>query len=259
MLRAYGSTDKGPLRPTNEDCFGIDEHLGLCILADGMGGHNAGEVAARMAVDAVTDYVRVAILEGTVRGSQVSWPFGFDSSLSPAGNLLRTAVLMAHLQILDAAMSVDRYSGMGTTIVVTLVRDGRLSVAHVGDSRLYLFGPRLRQLTRDDSWVASLPAADSRAHRSLLEHHPIRHALTNVVGAGVRTDVHVIEQELRGDARLVLTTDGVHGVLDDDSVGQLLGEERGIQAASHNLVAAALAQGSSDNCTAVVADYYSPP
>lgn len=258
MLRAYGATDKGPFRPINEDCFAIDEHLGLCAVADGMGGHNAGEVAARMAVDAVTDHIRVAILEGTVRGSQVSWPFGFDPSLSPAGNLLRTAVLMAHLQILDAAMSVDRYSGMGTTIVVTLVRDGRLSVAHVGDSRLYLFGPRLRQLTRDDSWVASLPAADSRAHRSLLEHHPIRHALTNVVGAGVRTDVHVIEQELRGDARLVLTTDGVHGVLDDDSVGQLLGEEREIQAASRNLVAAALAQGSSDNCTAVVADYYSP-
>ena len=70
MLRAYGSTDKGPLRPTNEDCFGIDEHLGLCILADGMGGHNAGEVAARMAVDAVTEYLRLAILEGPGRDSR---------------------------------------------------------------------------------------------------------------------------------------------------------------------------------------------
>ncbi len=125
-------------------------------------------------------------------------------------------MLIAHVQILDAAMSVDQYSGMGTTIVVTLVSDGRLSVAHVGDSRLYLFGPRLRQLTRDDSWMASVLAADSRADRSFLEHHPIRNALTNVVGAGVRTDVHVIEEELRGDVRLVLTTDGVHGVLDEE-------------------------------------------
>ena len=163
---------------------------------------------------------------------------------------------MAHVQILEAAMSVDQYSGMGTTMVVTLVSERRLSVAHVGDSRLYLFGPRLRQLTRDDSWMASVLAADSCADRSLLEHHPIRNALTNVVGARGRTDVHVIEEELRGDVRLVLTTDGVHGVLDEESIGQLL-SEGGIQAASRNLVAAALARGSSDNCTAVVAEYRS--
>lgn len=253
MLRAYGSTDKGPLRPINEDCFGIDEHLGLCVLADGMGGHNAGEVAARMAVDAVTDYVRAALPEGITRNDQMSWPFGFEPSLSPAGNLLRTAVLIAHVQILDAAMSVDQYSGMGTTIVVTLVSDGRLSAAHVGDSRLYLFGPRLRQLTRDDSWMARVLAADSRADRLLLQHHPMRNALTNVVGVGVRTDVHVIEEELRGGARIVLTTDGVHGALDEGRVEQLLGESD-IQAASRNLVAAALAHGSRDNCTAVVAE-----
>jgi PPM family protein phosphatase len=259
VLRAYGSTDKGPLRPTNEDYFGIDERLGLCVLADGMGGHNAGEVAARMAVDAVTDYVRLAILEGIGhdgRDEGLSWPFGFEPSLSAAGNLLRTAVLVANLQILDAAMSVDRYSGMGTTIVVTLVSDGRLSVAHVGDSRLYLFGPRLRQLTRDDSWTVRVLASESGADHGLLQNHPMRNALTNVVGVGARTDVHVIEEELGGGTRLVLTTDGVHGVLDEGRVEQLL-VEVDTQAASRNLVAAALARGSRDNCTAVVADYRS--
>ena len=256
MLRAHGSTDKGPLRPTNEDYFGIDEDLGLCVLADGMGGHNAGEVAARMAVDAVTDYVRLAILEGTGRDDGMAWPFGFEPSLSRAGNLLRTAVLVAHVQILDAAMSVNRYSGMGTTIVVTLVSDGRLSVAHVGDSRLYLFGPRLRQLTRDDSWVVRVLAGESSADRGLPQNHPMRNALTNVVGARARTEVHVIEEELGACTRLALTTDGVHGVLDEGRVEQLL-VEVDIQAASRNLVAAALAQGSRDNCTAVVADYRS--
>lgn len=256
MLRAYGSTDRGPLRPTNEDCFGIDEHLGLCILADGMGGHNAGEVAARMAVDAVTDYVRLAILHGAARDDDMSWPFGFAPSLSRAGNLLRTAVLVAHVQILDAAMSVDRYSGMGTTIVVTLLSEGRLSVAHVGDSRLYLFGARLRQLTRDDSWMVRVLAADSRAGRLLPRNHPMRNALTNVVGVGACIDVHVTEEELGGGARLGLTTDGVHGVLDEGRVEQLLAEGD-IQAASRNLVAAALACGSRDNCTAVVAEYRS--
>jgi len=256
VLRAYGSTDKGPLRPTNEDCFGIDEHLGLCILADGMGGHNAGEVAARMAVDAVTEYLRLAILEGPGRDDGISWPFGFEPSLSRTGNLLRTAVLMANVQILDAAMSVDRYSGMGTTIVVMLVTNGRLSVAHVGDSRLYLFGPRLRQLTCDDSWAVRVLAAESPAGSTLPQNHPMRNALTNVVGIRPRTDVHVFEEELPEGVRLVLTTDGVHGVLDEGRVEQLLGEVD-LQAASRNLVAAALARGSRDNCTAVVADYRS--
>jgi protein phosphatase len=221
-----------------------------------MGGHNAGEVAARMAVDAVTEYLRLAILEGPGRDAGVSWPFGFEPSLSRTGNLLRTAVLMANVQILDAAMSVDRYSGMGTTIVVTLVTNGRLAVAHVGDSRLYLFGPRLRQLTSDDSWAVRVLAAEPSADSALPRNHPMRNALTNVVGIGARTDVHVLEEELTEGVRLVLTTDGVHGVLDEGRVEQLLGEAD-IQAASRNLVAAALARGSRDNCTAVVADYRS--
>lgn len=268
VLRAYGSTDKGPLRPINEDCFGFDEHLGLCIIADGMGGHNAGEVAARMAVDAVTNYVRSANLSrprswdalpgagdpGSVPFDPVhrSWPFGFEGSLSDAGNLLRTAVLMANVQVREAAMSVDEYSGMGTTIVVALVHGGRLSVAHVGDSRLYLFGPRLRQLTHDDSWTAMVLATDSGADPALLQHHPMRNALTNVVGVRACTDVHVAEEALRGGELIMLTTDGVHSVLDEGRVERVL-SEGDLRAAPQRLVAAALARGSRDNCTAVVA------
>lgn len=254
MIRAYGSTDKGPLRPINEDHFGIDERLGLCVLADGMGGHNAGEVAARMAVDAVTDYVQLAIRDETAGDGHTSWPFGFEPSLSHSGNLLRTAVLVANVQILEAAVSVDQYSGMGTTIVVALVSEGRLSVAHVGDSRLYLFGPRLRQLTRDDSWMARVLAADSRADGLLLQHHPMRNALTNVVGVSACTDVHVIEEELHGGELIALTTDGVHGVLDEGRVEELLAAGD-IEAVSRSLVTAALARGSRDNCTAVVAEF----
>lgn len=245
MLRAYGSTDKGPIRPINEDCFQIDERLGLCVLADGMGGHNAGEVAARMAVDAVSDYIRDADLR--------VWPFGFEHSLSEAGNLLRTAVLVANVQILEAAASVDEYSGMGTTIVAALVRGRTLSAAHVGDSRLYLFGPRLRQLTRDDSWTATPLAAGAPVH-PLFQHHPLRNALTNVVGVRACTEVHVVEEPLRGNERVLLTTDGVHGVLDDERVESLVAEGE-VAWVPRRLVEAALARGSRDNCTAVVAEY----
>ena len=245
MLLACGSTDKGPLRPINEDCVGIDERLGLCVLADGMGGHNAGEIAARIAVDAVTDYIREPV--------NVAWPFGFERSCGEATNLLRTAILLANVRILEAAASVDEYAGMGTTIVAALVRDGELSVAHVGDSRLYLLGARLQQLTRDDSWSAML-AADARVDPALLQHHPMRNALTNVVGVGACTEVHVLEQTLRGGERLVLTSDGVHGVLDHERVEQLA-SQGDIRAASQSLVAAALACGTRDNCSAIVAEY----
>ena len=124
-LRAYGLTDKGRVRPTNEDCFAIQEELGLCVVADGMGGHNAGEVAARLAVDAVVDFVRLRSLETPASfgetGPPDAWPFGFDPSLSADGNLLRTAIHLANVQIREAAVASHDYAGMGTTIVAARV------------------------------------------------------------------------------------------------------------------------------------------
>lgn len=251
MLQACGLSDKGRIRPTNEDYFWIDEPLGLCIVADGMGGHNAGEVAARMAVDMVVDYVRSQAPVAD-QGS----PFGCDPVLSPAGNLLRTAIQLANVRILEAALSEHVYSGMGTTVVAALVQDGTLAIAHVGDSRLYLFSPpRLRLLTRDDSWVASLLATDPSADPAVLRHHPMRNALTNVVGAHACTQVHVVEEALHGGEAIVLTTDGVHGVVDDRRLERLLSEDRPVGATAERLMAAALGEGSLDNCTAVVAKY----
>ena len=250
MVRAYGLTDKGRVRPTNEDCFAIHEELGLCVVADGMGGHNAGEVAARLAVDAVVHLIRDTL------GDAQDWPFGFDGSLSADGNLLRTAIHLANVQIREAAIASHDYAGMGTTIVAARVTDGRLSVAHVGDSRLYLLAARrLQQLTRDDSWMASMLAHDPHADPLLLEHHPMRNALTTVVGARARTDVHVVEHTLAGGEMLLLTTDGVHGVLDDSRIERLMLEEEDPRAIAHGMIAAALTRGSRDNCTAVVARY----
>src|SRR5205823_15048699 len=113
-------------------------------------------------------------------------------------------------------------AGMGATIAAARVSGGRLSVAHVADSRLYLVaGRRLRQITTDDSWVASMLAHDPDADPLLLEHHPMRNALTNVVGARARTEVHVVEETLAGDELLLLSTDGVHGVLDSQRIEQM--------------------------------------
>jgi serine/threonine protein phosphatase PrpC len=247
VLRAAGFTDTGRIRPTNEDCFGINEALGLCVVADGMGGHNAGEVASRIAVDAVIDYVRSA-------GSD--WPFGYVAALSEDANLLRTAIQIANLQILEAALTTNDYAGMGTTIVAARVTAGRVAIAHAGDSRLYLLNSRgLRQMTNDDSWVATILASNPAVDALLLSHHPMRNALTNAVGTCARTDVHVVEETLTGDDLLLLTTDGVHGVMDHRRIRELLTGHDDPATIVARVVAAAIARGSDDNCTAIVARY----
>jgi protein phosphatase len=252
VLLAHGISDKGSVRAVNEDCFGIDQRIGLCVIADGMGGHKAGEVAARIAVDTVTDYVR----ESLARGIASYGPFGSNPSLSADANLLQTAIHLANMQILETAISEDACSGMGTTVVAALVRGKRLSVAHVGDSRLYLYnGKGLRQLTDDDSWTASLLARDPARDAASLKDHPLRHALTNVVGAHPRTEVHLAEEVLAGGERLVMTTDGVHGPLDEEHIEAVIREGKDAAEMAHRLVTAALGQGSRDNCTAVVAEF----
>ncbi len=251
MLLAHGVTEKGRVRPVNQDCWAIESTRGLCVVADGMGGHKAGEVAARIAVETI-----VASVTTSSSLSEADWPFGFDPSLSNSGNRLRTAIQLAHMHVLEAAVTSDKYAGMGTTIVASLVEGDRLSVAHAGDSRLYvLAGDRLRQLTHDDSWMATMMAQDPGADRGHYERHPMRNALTNVVGARRRADVHVIEETLSGGELLLLTTDGVHGVLDGEELEQLLLDGTDVRGMAEKLVTAALARGSHDNCTALVARY----
>lgn len=254
MVRAFGITDKGRVRPINEDALAIDERLNLLVVADGMGGHNAGEVASRLAVDAVLDRVRRDLDSGFIE----VWPFGFDESLSIEANVLRTAVHVANLQVLEASRSSSELAGMGTTIVAALIHHDRVSVAHAGDSRLYMYrGGTLRPLTNDDSWMADMLASDPAADPTALQHHPMRHALTNVIGAVPRAHVHVVDEYLSGGERLILTTDGVHGTLDDGKIAQVAREGTSPEQIASRLVTSALARGSRDNCTAAVAFYES--
>ena len=247
MLRAYGVSEKGWVRSANEDCFGVYEDLGLCVVADGMGGHNAGEIAARMAVDAVVDHCRLA---------NHDWPFGADPSLSSEGNRLRNAILLANVQILETAVTAEQYAGMGTTVVAARAAAGRLTAGYVGDSRLYrLSRGVLTRLTTDDSWGEAMMAAEPARDPGTLRHHPLNHALTNVVGTRSRTEVHVVDAAIEDGDVLILTTDGVHGALDDRWIRQLVVRDQDLRAIAQNLVTAALARGTRDNCTAVVARY----
>jgi protein phosphatase len=237
------------VRRTNEDALFIDEGLGLLIVADGMGGHAAGEVASRLAVEAVVGFIR-----RTTEDHEQSWPYGIDSTLSFNANRLRTAVHLANRRVFREAESHDDYTGMGTTIVAALVLDGVMSIAHVGDSRMYhASNDQLLQLTRDDSWSARVlvqPAAAPAA-----ELHPMRHVLTNVLGARDSTDIHVQERPVGPGDLLLLCTDGLHGSLDDQAIQAVLSPRASMERTAEALVRAALERGSRDNVTALVALY----
>jgi serine/threonine protein phosphatase PrpC len=167
-------------------------------------------------------------------------------------------VLLAGVQILETAVTTEHYAGMGTTVVAAQIVGDRLTVAHVGDSRLYrLANGALRLLTADDSWMAAVLARDPAANADAYRHHPIRHALTNVVGGHGRTNVHIVEEVLEDGDYLVLTTDGVHGVLDDAVLERLARGADAPDAIARRIVRAAIADGARDNCTAVVARYCS--
>jgi protein phosphatase len=228
FLNVHGLSEQGPVRTSNEDCFGVDAERGLCIVADGMGGHNGGEVASRIAVDGVKAFIRSS-------GQERYWPYGFDHTISNAANLLRTAVHVANGMILEAAAGQPTLAGMGTTIVAGLLDRDTLAVVHVGDSRLYLLrAAGLRLLTEDDSWALN------------------RNVLTNVLGARREVLVHVAEEKVAGGDLVILVTDGIHAVLDDDGIAELVRQDGEPSAIADRLVRAALAHGSRDNCTALV-------
>ena len=245
-IASFGLSDAGA-RPGNEDCFLAEDGLGLFVVADGMGGHLAGEVASRLAVDVIEQFIR-----RSEDPSDMSWPHGIDADLSLDGNRVRTAIYLAHRRVFRAAESSEDYTGMGTTVVCALVRDGRLVVGHVGDSRLYLMTDgRLRQMTTDDTWIAAL-AASGTTDAAALATHPMRHVLTNVLGASEQLEIHVSEHALAGGERLLLCSDGVHDVLDENALERVLAADGEPRALSAAVVAAALQRGTHDNVTAVV-------
>ena len=247
MIRACGVTDPGRVRKTNEDAFVSDPEVRLFAVSDGMGGHQAGEVASHLAIDVMTTFIR-----RSANDIDFSWPFGIDQTLSMDGNRLRTAIHLANRRVFRAAESSDDYTGMGATVVAVLLNGTCLSIGHVGDSRLYMLADgKLQQLTVDDSWATVL-AQDPTLDVDDIAHHPMRNVLTNVLGARDQITVHLSERTITPGEMLLLCSDGLHGVLDGDALRDMLLDAPDVEVAAQRLVAAALERGSRDNVTALV-------
>jgi protein phosphatase len=247
MLTAFGVTHAGRVRKTNEDSLFWDERHGVFLVADGMGGHNAGETASRLAVDTITHF-----LKRSRSGDDFTWPYGINPTLSFHANRLVTAIKLANRRVFKTGESRDEYMGLGTTVVVALVEDGELTYAGVGDSRIYrVLDGTLSQMTKDDSWVETLRSQQGLGEAALAAH-PMRHVLTSVLGAREQLDVAVDERPLAAGERLLLSSDGLHGVLDAAVIADVLASDRPAQAMAETLVELALERDGGDNITALV-------
>lgn len=251
MLQAHGVTHPGHVRQNNEDALFWDPNLGLFIVADGMGGHNAGEVASSLAVEAITGF-----LVRTRESDEFTWPYGLDPHLSYPGNRLMTSIKLANRRVFKAGESRNDYTGLGTTVVAALIEGDQLIFSGVGDSRIYAYANgRLNQITEDDSWIATVLAREQGKDEATFASHPMRHVLTNVLGAREPMEMAVGERALTNGETLLLCSDGLHGALEDKILEGVLATGKPVDALADDLVRLALERDGADNITALVVRY----
>jgi protein phosphatase len=242
-LATCGETDTGCVRQSNEDSFAVVEHLGLFMVADGMGGAAGGEVASRMVIEQV---------ERAVEDGETTWPS--DATLSPESGPRRfiAGIHRANRQIYRRSCEDWRTRGMGTTFVGLLLLTRCAVIAHVGDSRVYrLRGGELTPLTHDHSLANQLVARGHLKPEDVATY-PRRNVITRAVGTHDAVEVDTKIVDVRAGDTFLLCSDGLHGELDDDEIAALLRACPHPSEAARWLVDAAIGKGGRDNVTAVV-------
>lgn len=239
-------TDPGLIRAHNEDAIYIDPAIGLAILADGMGGYNAGEVASAMAVSHLATGLGYIATTAALR----------RTSATTDSDTVRQHILnevgTANYAVFDAAHSEPAYAGMGTTLVLAWFYDGRMSVAHVGDSRLYrLRGGAFEQLTHDHSLLQEqLDAGLITAEQARCSD--CRSFVTRALGVAPEVDVEIHEHDVRGGDILLMCSDGLTDMLEDEVIAGVLGEDRDLGELAEELVRLANAAGGRDNISVIL-------
>ncbi len=249
-LTHAGASDVGRKRPHNEDAFLVlpDERL-FCV-ADGMGGHASGEVAARIAVEEMAEFFRL-----TDRDDDVTWPYKLDPSRTYDENRLQVGVKLANARIHERAQADEGLHGMGTTLVAAFFpRAGdEVLVGHVGDSRAYLVrGGAIRQLTEDHSLLN-----DYRKSRALtpeeIEAFPHKNVIVRALGMREAVEVDVQRVPLAPGDVFVLCSDGLSGMVPDERIAEVVrGYPKDLRGAAQALVDAANEGGGQDNVTCVL-------
>jgi protein phosphatase len=236
----------GLRREENEDAYCARADLGLYMVADGMGGHAAGEIASRMAVDAVETFIQ------DTRDADVNrtWPFPYDRALSVDGNRVKAAFRVANRRLAAAMADNEALRGMATTAAVVLF-SGRNPpvVGHVGDSRIYLWrSGTLQQVTDDHSWVGEQVRAGTLSE-SDARRHPWKNVVTRALSGGEDPGVDVRDLEVHEGDRLLICSDGLSGVLPPARLEALVGRPDDLEAICRALIDAANEAGGPDNIT----------
>jgi len=246
-LLAVARTDQGLVRPNNEDNFYISEEKGLLVVADGMGGHASGEIASKMAIDIIRDYF------DNIIGEKEKLIGKYNEEFSETTNRVGSAVRLANMAIHEASQSNPEWQGMGTTLDAVSLNDKRLSIVHVGDSRVYLVrAGYIEQLTDDHTLV------HEQVRRELLtkeeaEVSDMRHILTRALGIREEIDVDLDELTLADGDILILCSDGLSTMVPDDDILSVVTSVNDPAAACERLIDVANDNGGKDNITVIVA------
>ncbi|MGQ0657989.1 MAG: Stp1/IreP family PP2C-type Ser/Thr phosphatase [Chromatiales bacterium] len=247
-LEVVNLSDPGQKRPRNEDSTASDPRLGFAMIADGMGGYKAGEIASAIAVSVVMDLVR--------HGLAAREPHQIDkaSGRTMGALMLRQAIQKANLHIFETANSEPQCHGMGTTVLCTLFYDDRICVAHVGDSRLYRFRRgSFEQVTNDHSLVQELVDRGFLSKEEAIANTP-KNLVTRALGIEDAVDVDITEERvLPGDIYL-LCTDGLNDMMSDEEIRLTLSKySANLLEAGREMVRVANAKGGKDNISVILA------
>lgn len=238
-MRSYCVTDIGVKRNMNQDfVYASEQPVGnlpnLFIVADGMGGHNAGDLASRSTVETMVDYIESA-------GEKSPIP------------LLEAAILAANRKVMEKSQSDKSLEGMGTTVVAATVVEDCLYVANVGDSRLYVLDDQIQQITRDHSLVEEMVRA-GQIGRDEARNHPEKNIITRAVGMKNKLRIDFFDVALYAGDKFLLCTDGLTNMVEDEDILELVQKETSLEAAAHRLVAMANRNGGKDNISVVLVE-----
>lgn len=248
QITAYGLSNVGRVRSTNEDAMGVFPDLKFFVVADGMGGHAAGEVASRMAVDSMREFIHL-----TVQPAEVTWPADLEANLALPIKRLVSAGKIANDKICQASRANPKQSGMGTTMVALLFEQDTAYVAHVGDSRAYLIrNGRIEQITQDHSLVNDY-ISQGLLKPDEAEQHPLKHVITRALGSNPKIDVDAKTVPLKVGDSVLLCSDGLSNLLTPDEIrSRALEASTDIRSACRQLIELANKKGGEDNITAIL-------
>lgn len=240
-MKIYGKTDIGLVRSSNQDAFKIgkfDSGTVWAVLCDGMGGASGGDIASKMATELIAD----RILKN----------YNDNMKTSSVANLLESAINFASIKIFDLSREDETLTGMGTTVVAAVIRDGEAMVSHAGDSRAYIIGEKIRQVTTDHSIVQEMldrgEITDEEA-----KNHPIKNYITRALGVKDRITVDFTSENFGENDVLLMCSDGLSNMIEADVLKEIASDVN--EETCEKLIDVANTNGGRDNITAVIASY----